>query len=169
MLNVILERVVPGQFENDYGGFQQYTKAIASTVAKVNHFPIFFWGISANASVRFLPTFRTMKLLLCPSASRHRTSVCTIESLLDLVWFLLYLQRERESMLETPFSSSVDPAPLARMVSRHWHCRKRSLPIASKFRYPTCKAFWIFTHHHHRFSQAHWIPQVYRGNARHWS
>ena len=34
-LNVLLGRVVAGQFENDFGGFQQYTKAIASTVARV--------------------------------------------------------------------------------------------------------------------------------------
>ena len=40
-VNVLLESIVQGQLENDYGGFQQYTKAIASTVAKVDHVLLF--------------------------------------------------------------------------------------------------------------------------------
>ena len=39
--NVIMGRIVQGQLENDYAGFQQYVKANASTVAKVDHFPLF--------------------------------------------------------------------------------------------------------------------------------
>lgn len=42
-LNDLLGRMLQGQLENDYAGFQQYTKAIASTVAKVlDHIPVFF-------------------------------------------------------------------------------------------------------------------------------
>ena len=115
-----LQRLTQGQFGNNYGGFQQYTLATASSVAKVDHtIPLLFWGIAHTLVLlfRFLPTFRTMKLLLCLRPSQHRTSVCTIETLLDLDWFHLYLPRERESTLESPFLSSVDLVPSARMVS----------------------------------------------------
>ena len=82
------KRFVQGQLENHFGGYQEYTKAIASTVAKVNHIRIFLREI-AHTDVRFLPTFRTMRLLLCLPASRRRSSLCTIEALLDLDWFHL--------------------------------------------------------------------------------
>jgi Zinc-binding dehydrogenase len=58
-----------------------------------------------------------MKLLLCPSPSRQPTSPCTTKTLMDSDWFHLYMPRVRASTLETPFSLSVDPVPLARMVS----------------------------------------------------
>ena len=115
-IQFLLGRVTQGEYRNDYAGFQQYALAYASTVAKVSSVPLFSRGI-ANASLRFLPTFRTMKLLLCLSPSRRRTSVCTTKTLLVLDWFHLYLPRAEESTLETPFLSLVDPVPLVRMVS----------------------------------------------------
>jgi hypothetical protein len=44
--------------------------------------------------------------------------------------------------------------------------KKKNLPIKNHFSYPTCETFWIFTHHHHRVSQARRIPQINRRNAR---
>ena len=64
--NFFLGRVTQGQFKNDYGGFQQYALGTASTVAKVDNVSLFSRGI-AHPFVRYLPTFRTMKLLLCLS------------------------------------------------------------------------------------------------------
>ena len=58
--NLFSWRVTQGQFKNDYGGFQQYALAIASTVANVDYVPLFSWR-NAHTSVRFLPTFRMMK------------------------------------------------------------------------------------------------------------
>ena len=68
-----------------------------------------------------------MRLLLCLSASQQHTSVCTIKILLDLDWFHLYLPRARENTQEFLFLSSVDPVPLVRTVSRHWHLSKKEL------------------------------------------
>ena len=122
--------MLQGQLENDYAGFQQYTKAIASTVAKVlDHIPVFFWGILVHNFVRFLPTFRMMKLLPYLHASQQRSLVTTIGALLDLVWFHLYHLKARESTLESPSLSSVDQVPLAWMVSWDITFQKRNLPV----------------------------------------
>ena len=67
--------------------------------------------------LRFLPTFRTMKLLSCLSPSLRRMSDCTIKSRMALGWSHLYHPRVRESTLETLSSFSADPVPLARIVS----------------------------------------------------
>ena len=83
------KRFVQGQLENHFGGYQEYTKAIASTVAKVEHIRIILREIAYTVVIRFLPTFRTMRPLLCLLASQRRSSLCTIEALLDLDWFHL--------------------------------------------------------------------------------